>query len=181
MNSFLGFIRSQRAARFTTAEAKMNIQKSFYVAVRQVVSDFGSYLTEKQKICYCIWGKKKNPQKDKRGLVHTKSSSIVLRQHVKSSINTLFSLECSALQLWTLYWMYTGTNRQQMVRHGCRCRNQHNMLTWTHTKLRSLWMSLSHWARRGPSTFQIHRQSSREAIFTTTPASVLNWPFRGCM
>lgn len=49
MNSFLGFIRSQRAARFTTAEAKMNIQKSFYVAVRQVVSDFGSYLTEKQK------------------------------------------------------------------------------------------------------------------------------------
>lgn len=180
MDSFLGFIRSQRAARFTTAEAKMNIQKSFYVAVRQVVSDFGSYLTEKQKSAIAYEGKK-TPQKDKRGLVLTKSSSIVLRQHVKSSINTLFSLECSALQLWTLYWMYTGTNRQQMVRHGCRCRNQHNMLTRTRTKLRSLWMSLSHWARRGPSTFQIHRQSSREAIFTTTPASVLNWPFRGCM
>lgn len=98
MDSFLGFIRSQRAARFTTAEAKMNIQKSFYVAVRQVVSDFGSYLTEKQKSAIAYEGKK-TPQKDKRGLVLTKSSSIVLRQHVKSSINTLFSLECSALQL----------------------------------------------------------------------------------
>lgn len=98
MDSFLGFIRSQRAARFTTAEAKMNIQKSFYVAVRQVVSDFGSYLTEKQKSAIAYEGKK-NPQKDKRGLVLTKSSRIVLRQHVKSSINTLFSLECSALQL----------------------------------------------------------------------------------
>lgn len=161
MDSFLGFIRSQRAARFTTAEAKMNIQKSFYVAVRQVVSDFGSYLTEKQKSAIAYEGKK-NPQKDKRGLVLTKSSSIVLRQHVKSSINTLFSLECSALQLWTLYWMYTGTNRQQMVRHGCRCRNQHNMLTRTRTKLRSLWMSLSHWARRGPSTFQIHNHRGRQ-------------------
>lgn len=58
MDSFLGFIRSQRAARFTTAEAKMNIQKSFYVAVRKVVSDFGSYLTEKQKSAIAYEGKK---------------------------------------------------------------------------------------------------------------------------
>lgn len=63
MDSFLGFIRSQRAARFTTAEAKMNIQKSFYVAVRQVVSDFGSYLTEKQKSAIAYEGGKKTLRK----------------------------------------------------------------------------------------------------------------------
>lgn len=66
MDSFLGFIRSQRAARFTTAEAKMNIQKSFYVAVRQVVSDFGSYLTEKQKSAIAYEGKK--PLRKTRGV-----------------------------------------------------------------------------------------------------------------
>lgn len=107
MDSFLGFIRSQRAARFTTAEAKMNIQKSFYVAVRQVVSDFGSYLTEKQKSAIAYEGEKKPSERQEGSGAHKEQQHCLEATCKKLNKHTLLSgVLCLAAMntILNVYW-----------------------------------------------------------------------------
>lgn len=92
----------------------MNIQKSFYVAVRQVVSDFGSYLTEKQKSA-TAYEKKKPSERQEGSGAHKEQQHCLEATCKKLNKHTLLSgVLCLAAMntILNVYWYKQTTNGQ---------------------------------------------------------------------